>query len=110
MLIRLHYFKCSFWTFSRNRSTEQSACGTRCNNCYYRVVSGEETDLDMPSNVVGNDTTTTLLKILAQPILKNIKVQVFGTALVLRAIELYVQWLIKRQTTPVSLLLVFRLF
>ena len=64
----------------------------------------------MPSNVVGNDTTTTLLKILAQPISKNIKVQVFGTALVLRAIELYVQWLIKRQTTPVSLLLVFRLF
>ena len=56
------------WMFSRNHSTEQSACGTRCSNCYYSVVSGEETDSDMPSNVVGNDTTTTLLKNLTQPI------------------------------------------
>ena len=79
------------WTFSRNHSTEQSASGTRCNNCYYRVVSREETDLDMPSNVICNDSTTTLLKNLTQPILKNIKVQVVGTALVLRAIELYLQ-------------------
>ena len=54
------------WTFSRNHSMNSrlvaDAVTVIC------IVSGEETDSDMPSNVVCNDTTTTLLKNLTQPI------------------------------------------
>ena len=54
------------WTFSRNHSMSSrlvaDAVTVIC------IVIGEETDSDMPSNVVCNDTTTRLRKNLTQPI------------------------------------------